>query len=144
MSVAPIRVAIIDDVAAIRELLRHRLPFEGDFEVVAEGESAEEAIAIARAGGVDLMILDVVMPGMTGVAALPAIRAATRTCKVVLYTAVDGLTSRHPRSIGADACIDKTESYARLSEVLGELFPEATASSAAASPARPEVLRSQR
>lgn len=125
MSAAPVRVAIIDDLAAVRDLLRHRLPFEGDFVVVAEGESGEDAIAIARAGGVDLMILDVVMPGMTGAAALPAIRAATRTCKVVLSTALDGLATRHPRSIGADACIDKTESYRRLTEVLAELFPSA-------------------
>lgn len=125
MRAAPVRVAIVDDVPAIRELLRHRLPFEGSFEVVAEGASGTDAIAIARGGGIDLMILDIVMPGMTGVSALPAIRAAARSCKVVLYSALDGLAGRHPRSIGAHAFIDKAESYSRLTEVLAELFPDA-------------------
>ena len=125
-----VRVAIVDDAAAVRDLLRHRLPFEGRFEVVAEGESGSDAIDIARSVDFDLMILDVVMPGMTGIAALPAVRAAARTCKVVLYSALDGLASRHPRSIGADAFIDKAESYGRLTEVLAELFPEAVGTAA--------------
>lgn len=121
----PIRVAIVDDAAPVRDLLRHRLPFEGEFVVVAEGGTGEEAIEIARRHQPDLMILDVLMPGMTGVQALPSVRTAARDCKVVLYSGLDGLGTRNPRSIGAHAFIDKAESYTRLSEVLAELFPAA-------------------
>jgi DNA-binding NarL/FixJ family response regulator len=121
----PIRVAIVDDAAPVRDLLRHRLPFEGDFVVVAEGGTGEEAIEIARRHEPDLMILDVLMPGLTGVQALPSVRTAARACKVILYSGLESLGTRNPRSIGADAFIDKAESYTRLSEVLADLFPAA-------------------
>lgn len=128
MGSALVRVAVIDDEPAVRSLLRHRLPFEGAFVVVAEGGSGDEAIEVAKREQPDLMILDVVMPGMTGIAALPHVVAAAPHCKIILYSALEP-TSRNPRSVGAHGFVNKTESYATLPTVLRQLFPDTCASS---------------
>jgi two-component system, NarL family, nitrate/nitrite response regulator NarL len=59
----PIRIAIFDDHVAMREVFAHALAAEGTFDVVAQGSTADEAIACGNAELPDLMILDIHMPG---------------------------------------------------------------------------------
>jgi two-component system, NarL family, nitrate/nitrite response regulator NarL len=58
-----VRVALIDDHPQYRKCVRDVLCQDPQITVVSEGGSASEAIEIARLGNVDLMLLDVSMPG---------------------------------------------------------------------------------
>ncbi len=69
------RILLADDHAVVRRGLRHVLDSEPDFEVIAEVGDGREAVNRAQAGDVDLAILDVSMPRMTG---LQAARDLTR------------------------------------------------------------------
>jgi len=70
-----IRILLADDHALVRRGLRLILDGEPDLTVVAEAGDGAEAVAFATAGGVDLAILDIAMPRMTG---LQAARELTR------------------------------------------------------------------
>lgn len=69
MNAARIKILLADDHALVRRGVRMILEAEPDFAVVAEAEDGVEAVAQARAKPVDLAILDVAMPRMTGLQA---------------------------------------------------------------------------
>jgi DNA-binding NarL/FixJ family response regulator len=80
-----LQIAIIDDHPLFREGVAQTLARQPDIEVVAEGGSAEDAIAIAGTRLPDVMLLDVSMPG-GGVNAARQIAAAYPVVKIVMLT----------------------------------------------------------
>jgi two-component system response regulator NreC len=66
-----IRVVLIDDHAVVRSGLRLLLDAQHDIEVVGEGGNAQDAVFRARALKPDVMLLDVVMPGESGIEVVP-------------------------------------------------------------------------
>jgi DNA-binding NarL/FixJ family response regulator len=82
-----IRIAIIDDHALVRAGLRQFLSDQGDFAVVAEAESGRAAVDIVRAGGVDVIVMDISMPGQSGVDALAAVKARAPDLPVLILSA---------------------------------------------------------
>lgn len=81
-----IRIALVDDHAMVRAGLRQFFADQPDFAVVAEAASGREAVDIVRAGGVDVMVLDIAMPGQSGVEALAAIRARAPALPVLILS----------------------------------------------------------
>ena len=120
-----VRVLVVDDAPEVRRLLCHRLPFYGHFEVVAQSEDGEAAIAAARDIQPDLVVLDVLMPGRSGVEVAPDIRAASPRSRILLYSSLDTLGRANPARIGVDAIVDKAERLGELEDALASLFPEA-------------------
>ena len=80
-----LHVAIVDDHPLFREGVAHTLGAQPDVEVVAEGESAADAVRIAAERMPDVMLLDVSMPG-GGVEAVRQIAAAYPVVKTVMLT----------------------------------------------------------
>jgi len=80
-----LRVAIVDDYDLIREGLKRIIDHEHDMETVAEARSGEEAIRVADALQPTVLLLDVSMPGMSGVEVARVLR---RTCPAVKVIAV--------------------------------------------------------
>jgi len=78
-------VLIVDDEPDIRLLVRMHAEMLGH-EVVAEAKDGREAIEMAREHDPEVIVLDVMMPGMTGLEALPAIREACPGAVVVIYS----------------------------------------------------------
>src|SRR5205807_1946296 len=68
--VLPIRVAIADDHPVVRDGLRRILEIEPDISVVGEAASGSEAIALAEKLQPDVLLLDLMMPGVSGLDAL--------------------------------------------------------------------------
>ena len=86
------RVLVVDDVAANRELLGRRLERLGYF--VSYAEDGLRAMAAVRAEPFDLVLLDIMMPGMDGIQVLEAVKAdpELRGIPVVMISAVDDVT----------------------------------------------------
>ena len=81
-----IRIAIVDDHALVRAGLRKYLAEQVDFKVVAEAANGSEALEIVRGGEVDVLVLDLSMPGQSGVDALAAIRARAPELPVLILS----------------------------------------------------------
>jgi DNA-binding NarL/FixJ family response regulator len=80
------RILIVDDHPLTRDALSSLLS-QGGFTVVGEAADGEEAISLARTLLPDLILLDLTMPGLDGLDALPRLRAAAPECEVVVLTA---------------------------------------------------------
>ncbi len=70
-----INVGIVDDHAIVRSGLRQFLSEHVDLRVTQEASSGKDALAMARSGEVDVILMDISMPDQSGVDALQAIRA---------------------------------------------------------------------
>jgi DNA-binding NarL/FixJ family response regulator len=82
----PLRILIVDDHPLTRGALSALLEQDG-FSVVGEAADGADAIEAARALLPDLVLLDLSMPGMSGLEALPRLREAAPNCEVVVLTA---------------------------------------------------------
>ncbi len=80
------RILIVDDHPLTRDALAALLAQHG-FDVVGQASDGEAAIATARALQPELVLLDLSMPGMDGLEALPQIREVAPSCEVVVLTA---------------------------------------------------------
>lgn len=85
MSPAPLRVMIVDDHAFVRSAIRQALTTR-DVEVVAEAATAEEALRVALDTRPDVLLLDVDLPGMTGIRLLRDLVPRLPDTRVVMLT----------------------------------------------------------
>ncbi|HEY4849222.1 MAG TPA: response regulator transcription factor [Streptosporangiaceae bacterium] len=83
---APIRLLLADDQALVRGALAALLALEVDLEVVAEVGRGDDVVPEARRTQPDVALLDVEMPGLDGISATAALRAALPSCRVLVVT----------------------------------------------------------
>jgi len=83
----PIRIAIADDHALVLHGLKRLFDGEAEFEVVECCGNGAEAIAAARRGNVDVLLLDIKMPDLSGIDVLRTLSAERLKCSTVLLTA---------------------------------------------------------
>ena len=84
-----ISVVIVDDHALVRSGLRMLLEAEDDIKVEDEGGTADEAVRLARLHKPDVVLLDVVMPGRSGLDAAEEVRAAAPDAKILVLSMQD-------------------------------------------------------
>lgn len=84
-----IRVVLVDDHAVVRSGLRLLLEAQDDLEVVGEAGNAKDAVFRARALKPDVMLLDVVMPGESGIEVLPKLLKESPETKVLVLSMQD-------------------------------------------------------
>jgi DNA-binding NarL/FixJ family response regulator len=83
MPVAPIRVLVCDDVEAFRALMRYTLQEDPGIEVVGEAADGMAAIGAAERLQPDVVLLDLTMPVLDGIDAIPAVLARAPGTRVV-------------------------------------------------------------
>ena len=81
-----IRLLIADDQALVRGAIAALLGLETDIEVVAEVGRGDEVVDAVLGSSADVALLDVDMPGLDGIAAAAAVRAAAPDCRVLMVT----------------------------------------------------------
>jgi len=84
-----IRVLVVDDQRLVREGLRTLLDLESDFEVVGEAANGEEGLTLYESARPDVVLMDVRMPLMDGVAATKALCANFADARVLILTTFD-------------------------------------------------------
>src|SRR3954463_9221786 len=93
---ASLRALVCDDYSMVRETIRPLL-VEAGFEMIREATLATEAISLAEMCQPDVIVLDLSLPGMSGLQAIPILRLVSPRSAVVVFSAYD---------IWRDACID--------------------------------------
>lgn len=112
------KVLVVDDDPTIRDVLRAMLGFEGcEVEVVADGQAAVDA---ARQMHPDVVLLDVMMPGMSGLEVCRLLKSDSSPPKVVMVTA-KGSVEDHALGLGAgaDAYLTKPFSPLQVLDLVG-------------------------
>ncbi len=117
---ARIRVVLVDDHGIVREGIRLVLESTGEYEVVAEGGTAAAAVSLATEHRPDLLILDLSMPGGSGLHAVPEVVERAPTTRVLMLSMHD-----QPEYIveclraGAHGYLRKDSSPAELRSAVG-------------------------
>src|SRR3954452_14566840 len=83
-----IRILIADDHAVVRQGLRTFLSLDPEFEVVGEAEDGAAAVQLAQQAHPDVVLMDLLMPGMDGITATQIIRRELPDTEVVALTSV--------------------------------------------------------
>jgi len=82
----PIRILLADDHPMFREGVAHSLGSEPDLEVIAQTASGEEAVELAQRLIPDVVLLDITMPGIGGIAAAARIAASVPDMRILMLT----------------------------------------------------------
>ena len=116
------RVLVVDDAANLRELLTVLLDVEDDFEVVGTAADGVQALEKAQSLNPDIVLLDLAMPVMDGLQALPGLRQRLPDARIVIFSGFEHeALAREALAAGADAYIEKGTSVMQLVARLRQL-----------------------
>ena len=116
------RVLVVDDAANLRELLTVLLDVEDDFEVVGTAADGVQALEKAESLNPDIVLLDLAMPVMDGLQALPGLRERLPLARIVIFSGFEHeALAREALAAGADAYIEKGTSVMQLVARLRQL-----------------------
>jgi|SRR5687768_11033795 len=124
-----IRVLVADDLPEIRTLVRTNLEFDGRFDIVGEAANGLEAVDMVHTQKPDVVVLDLAMPEMDGLAAISKIRQSSPATKILVLSAfADDYNSGLVKELGANGFIAKDrpmdEVIEKLIEIAGVPSPE--------------------
>lgn len=120
-----IRVLLADDTPEIRRLLRLNLELDGRFEIVGEAEDGAEAVALATSLRPDAVVLDLAMPVMDGLEAIPIILDSSPASKILVLSGFDhSRMEARAREQGAHGYLEKGAAFGQIADTLAELDAE--------------------
>jgi two-component system, chemotaxis family, chemotaxis protein CheY len=116
------RTLIVDDLPDMRFLMRATLWTEDDQDITDEAESGEHALELWRDSKPDVVVLDMLMPGLSGLDVAREMLAENPQQRVVMCSAyMDQDDVAEATRIGVAACVDKY-AITTLSEVVGSVL----------------------
>jgi DNA-binding NarL/FixJ family response regulator len=123
----PIRVVLADDSDDVRDMLRMALEIDGRFDIVGEAGNGQEAVSMVSDHRPDAIFLDLVMPVLDGLKAIPKIKDSSPETKIIVLS----VAAAHPSSseamdLGASAMVQKggARTARELATEVADLFAE--------------------
>ncbi|RQG93588.1 response regulator [Natrarchaeobius chitinivorans] len=117
-----VNVLIVDNSEVIRAVLREAISEE--FQVVAEAEDGAEAIDVAETAAIDVVIMDLVMPGVDGIEATATIKELHPDVKVIFCTSVTQQERMQPAiEAGADGYVTKPFEHSTIQNAIRDVLP---------------------
>ena len=108
-------VLFVDDDPDMRSMLEIMMAEDGRFAVVGHASDGAQALRLASTERPDVVVLDLQMPGMDGLTALPLLRKQLPTARIVVVSAFpDPLTLADAMQRGVDGYIDKSRTWCEL------------------------------
>lgn len=118
-----IRVLVVDDVPELRTLFRLMLETDGRFEVVGEAADGQEAADKARELQPDVVTLDVAMPRVDGIHAIPMIHEASPGVRILVVSGFEAPSvARQAISACATAFLSKGVATSTIVSTLHEVY----------------------
>jgi DNA-binding NarL/FixJ family response regulator len=112
-------VVLADDSDDLRELLALTLDATGSIDIVGEGRDGREAVDLCRTLHPDVLVLDLAMPRMDGLEAIPLVRRNSPETRIMVLS---GFEDPQVKSLafatGAHAFVDKGEDAAKIAECI--------------------------
>ncbi len=116
------RIVIADDTPDIRMLLRWSLEPDARFEIVGEATNGAEAVELIATLEVDAILLDLAMPVMDGLQAIPQIKDASPLTRIIVLSGFDQESmAGEALSRGADVYLEKGVAVSQIADVLTDL-----------------------
>ena len=110
-----VSVYICDNYGALRDLMRFALEDDPRVKVIGEAEDAITCVRELPQARPDVLVLDLRMPGVTGLEAVPDIRAASPDTRIVIYSQyIDEQTAAELEEAGVEAWLRKDEDLSEL------------------------------
>ena len=108
-------VYICDNYGALRDLIRFALEDDPRVKVIGEAEDAITCVRELAEVRPDVLVLDLRMPGMTGLEAVPEIRSVSPDTRIVVYSQyIDDQTEEQLAQAGVEAWLRKDEDLSEL------------------------------
>lgn len=118
----PTSIILCDDTKDIRVLLHTEFQLYDDLEIVGEAENGREAINLADRHHPDVVVLDLAMPEMNGLEAIPEIRKVSPDSRVIVLSSYDAASIQNQViELGADRFIDKSTLPWEIADVVHEV-----------------------
>ncbi len=133
------RVLVADDEAHIRDVVQYALVREGH--TVDTAKNGEEALARVRAGGIDLLILDVLMPELDGLAVCRRVRDTTHAPIIFLSSRTEETDRVLGLELGGDDYVTKPFSPRELAARVRAVLRRTAGEPAALEPPPPPLVR---
>jgi NarL family two-component system response regulator LiaR len=142
------RVLLVDDNAVVRSFVRKLFESQSDFEISGEAENGRDALEKAEKLKPDLIILDLIMPVMTGLDAAPLLKQLLPNTPIILFTQQEGSeVERQAQAAGIDAVVSKSQVASQLvfkaQALLASIEPQTTPPSFATPVRSPPYERSE-
>jgi DNA-binding NarL/FixJ family response regulator len=120
LAAEPARVVHVDDADDLRALIKRVLDREDDFTVVGEAADGRAGVEVAHTSMPDVVLLDIAMPVMDGLQALPQIRKKCPATVVVVLSGFgsDSRAAQKALELGAHGFLNKGDTQGKLVERL--------------------------
>lgn len=122
-----IRILLVDDHDLVRRNVRRLLAAHADFNLVGEATNGHEAVREARKHQPDVVLLDISLPELTGLEALPLILKASPNVKVLMVSNHDDFHfARASFSAGASGFLTKSDLSSELAQAIRQVHANET------------------